>query len=64
MMNHPPLKELINKAGCRYTLVCAVSNRARQLQDLPDKLGSAKPVSLAIEELYNDEIILTKRKEN
>lgn len=62
MMNYPSLNELINKAGCRYMLVTAVATRARQLQDEPDKLGLRKPVSVAVEELYNGEILVNARK--
>lgn len=63
MMNRPPVNELVKKAGCRYMLVTAVANRARQLQDDPEKLGSNKPVSVAVDELYNDKLILTAPKE-
>ena len=49
MMNYPSLNELVQKAGCRYTLVTAVATRARQLQDHPEKLGSNKPVSMAVD---------------
>ena len=35
MMNQP-LNDLIKKAGCRYMLVTAVAQRARQLQANPD----------------------------
>ena len=38
MMNQP-LNDLIKKAGCRYMLVTAVAQRARQLQANPEKLG-------------------------
>ncbi len=56
MMNYPPLNELIEKAGCRYLLVTTVAKRARQLQDDREKLDDRKPVSAAVEELYNDEL--------
>jgi len=55
MMNLP-LNELIEKAGCRYMLVTAVAQRARQLQADPDKLGERKPVSVAVDELYHDQL--------
>jgi DNA-directed RNA polymerase omega subunit len=64
MMNYPSLNELVEKAGCRYMLVTAVANRARQLQDQPDKLGTNKPVSMAVDELYHDRLILNAPKEN
>ncbi|MEL7609870.1 MAG: DNA-directed RNA polymerase subunit omega [Bacillota bacterium] len=53
MMNHPPLNELVEKAGCRYMLVTAVAKRARQLLDDTDTLGDRKPVSVAVEEFFN-----------
>lgn len=58
MMNHPSLNELIDKAGCRYLLVTSVATRARQLQDDPEKLANRKPVSVAVEELYSDAIVV------
>lgn len=63
MMNHPSLNELIEKAGCRYLLVTSVAARARQLQDDPEKLANRKPVSVAVEELYNGSIIVNAPKE-
>ena len=62
MMNLP-LNELIKKTGCRYMLVTAVAQRARQLQSDPDKLGGRKPVSVAVDQLYHDELILEYPKE-
>ena len=44
-MNHPPVVELENIAGCRYMLVTAVAKRARQLL-----------VAKAVDELYNGEL--------
>ena len=58
MMNQP-LNELVKKTdGCRYMLVTAVAQRARQLQKEPDKLGNRKPVSVAVDELYEGELVL------
>ena len=62
MMNLP-LNELIDKAGCRYMLVTAVAQRARQLQSDPDKLDGRKPVSFAVDELYTDKLHLEYPKE-
>lgn len=58
-----PLNEMIEKAGCRYMLVTAVSTRARQLQSNPDKLGDRKPVSVAVDELLHDELTVEPPKE-
>lgn len=63
MLNRPALNELVQKAGCRYLLVTAVAKRARQLQEHPERLNGRKPVSAAVEELYNDEIIVTPPEE-
>ncbi|MBR2807522.1 MAG: DNA-directed RNA polymerase subunit omega [Oscillospiraceae bacterium] len=63
MLNRPALNELVQKAGCRYLLVTAVAKRARQLQDRPEKLNGRKPVTAAVEELYNGEIIVTAPEE-
>ena len=62
MMNLP-LDEMIDKAGCRYMLVTAVAQRARQLQTEPDKLGDRKPVSVAVEELLSDQLVVEPPKE-
>ncbi len=62
MMNLP-LNELIEKAGCRYMLVTAVAQRARQLQMDTDKLDGQKPVSVAVNQLYHDELNLEYPKE-
>ena len=62
MMNLP-LNELITKAGCRYMLVTAVAQRARQLQNDPEHLGDRKPVSVAVDELYHDELDVEPPKE-
>ena len=62
MMNLP-LNELIDKAGCRYMLVTAVAQRARQLQVDPEALGDRNPVSIAVDELYHDELMIEYPKE-
>lgn len=62
MMNRPPVMELANKAGSRYMLVTAVSNRARQLQDNPDQLEGRKAVSVAVEEVYADKLTITPKE--
>ena len=63
-MINQPLNDLIEKAGgCRYVLVTAVAKRARQLQKEPDTLNGRKPVSAAVEELFNDELVVETPKE-
>ncbi len=63
MLNRPAINDLVKKAGCRYLLLTAVAKRARQLQYHPEKLNGRKPVSAAVEELYNGEISVTAPEE-
>lgn len=59
MMNKPGVTELMAKTGCRYQLVCNVAKRARQLNEGAEplvKLTTTKPVTIAIQELYEDKI--------
>ena len=59
MMNYPPLNDIQAKVGCRYMLVTAVAKRARQLLADPEKLGDRKPVSVAVDEVFNDRLEIT-----
>lgn len=55
----PPINELIDQAGSRYSLVIAVSKRARQIieGDLPMiDTDSKKAVTIATNEFYQDKI--------
>ncbi|MBE5785448.1 MAG: DNA-directed RNA polymerase subunit omega [Clostridiales bacterium] len=54
MMNKPALNELQEKVGCRYMLVTTVAKRARQLVGNNEKLQDRNPVSVAVEELYEN----------
>lgn len=56
MMNKPAVNELQDKVGCRYMLVTTVARRARQLMENPEELGDRKPVSVAVEELFDDKL--------
>lgn len=55
-MNHPPVNELEQKAGCRYMLVTTVAKRARQILVSREKDINTKPVSSAVDELYNGQL--------
>lgn len=53
-MIYPTLKELLEKVDSKYTLVVAVSKRARQIVEGQPKLtktASNKPVTVAINEI-------------
>lgn len=56
MINNPPVNELQDKVGTRYMLVTVVAKRARQLVLDPERIGNRKPVSVAVDELYNDKL--------
>ncbi|HNU79246.1 MAG TPA: DNA-directed RNA polymerase subunit omega [Bacillota bacterium] len=58
-MIYPTLMSLLEKVDSKYTLVVAVAKRARQLVDGQPKLtnvNSNKPVTIAINELYEEKI--------
>jgi len=64
-MIYPTLMSLLEKVDSKYTLVVAVAKRARQLVDGQPKLtnvNSNKPVSIAINELYEDKITYERTK--
>ena len=56
MMNKPPLNELQEKVGTRYMLVTVVAKRARQLVSDPERIGNRKPVSVAVDELFDNHL--------
>ena len=61
MMIYPPITELVEKTGSRYTLVIATAKRARQLAQGAEPLVSVdsnKEVTQAVNEIYNDKLIL------
>lgn len=58
-MLYPSINELLTKIDNRYTLVVAVSKRARQLIDGDSKLiktKETKPVSVAVQEVFESKI--------
>ncbi len=55
-MNYPPVNELEQKIGCRYMLVTTVAKRARQILVSREKDINTKPVSSAVEELYEGKL--------
>ncbi len=63
MINKPPIDELTELAGNKYVLCCAITKRAKELNEL-QKSGEisidAKTISLAAEEFANGETQLKK----
>lgn len=65
-MIYPTLASLLEKVDSKYTLVVAVSKRARQLVDGQPKLSkvdSNKPVTIAINEIADGKILYERNKQ-
>lgn len=65
-MIYPTLKELLEKVESKYTLVVAVSKRARQIVDGQPKLTktvSNKSVTIAINEIAEGKITYVKNSD-
>jgi DNA-directed RNA polymerase subunit omega len=65
-MIYPTLKELLEKVESKYTLVVAVSKRARQLVEGQPKLTkttSNKPVTIAINEIAEGKITYVRNSD-
>lgn len=61
MMNKPPIIELEEKVGNRYLLVSVVAKRAHQLMDEYENCADNQALVEAIEEVYNDEVIVVSQ---
>jgi len=58
-MIYPSLSKLMEKVDSRYSLVVATAKRARELVEGAEPLvrcGQDKPVTIAINEIYNSSI--------
>ncbi|MBE5761167.1 MAG: DNA-directed RNA polymerase subunit omega [Clostridiales bacterium] len=54
MIIQPPIKELVNKVDCRYSLVVLASKRARELVNGDEPLidiNESKPIAIALNEI-------------
>jgi len=59
MLINPPIDKLVDKAECKYALVCLITKRSRFLLDKkPDMLEASEKsaVSYAAEEFLSDVI--------
>lgn len=59
MMIYPPITELVEKTGSRYTLVLEAAKRARQLSEGAAPLvesDSGKEVTIATDEIYENKL--------
>lgn len=65
-MIYPTLKELLEKVDGKYTLVVAVSKRARQIVEGQPKLtktASNKPVTVAINEIAEGKLTYVRNSD-
>ena len=65
-MIYPTLASLLERVDSKYTLVVAVSKRARQLVDGQPRLtkvDSNKPVTVAINEIAEGKILYERNKQ-
>jgi len=65
-MLYPPVNELIEKTGTRYSLVITTARRARQLieGEMPlVAIKSNKAISIAAAELYQDKLTIVPLEE-
>ena len=63
MMLYPPMGDLVDKTGSRYQLVNLVARRARNIASNAQETGDVleeKPVSIAIDEVYEGELSIRK----
>ncbi len=61
MLIDPPIDKLIEKVGCKYALVCLVSQRARFLEDKrADYLAQTgeNSITMASKEIYSGKVKL------
>ncbi len=59
MMIYPPIAQLVEKTGSRYTLVLEAAKRARQLSEGATPLVenvSGKEVSIATQEIFEEKL--------
>jgi len=56
----PPIDQLLDKAGCKYALVCLIAKRARFLLDKRNESmsqTSARAVSTASSEIHRGDVV-------
>lgn len=62
-MLYPSINDLLKNVDSRYTLVLLVSKRAREIVDGSRPLvdsRSSKPVSISVQEVFEDKITYTR----
>ena len=59
MMIDPPIDKLVSKVGCKYALVCVVTERAKYLLDKHNDMmenSAERAIAYAAREVYNDKV--------
>ena len=65
MIHKPPIDELANKIGSKYSLCVVASKRARQIMEQAQNQGllelpnNEKPLSIAAQEIIDGKLIAT-----
>ena len=60
MIHKPPIDELAEKLGSKYSLCVVTSKRARQIMEQASNQGTEitdKPLSVAAQEIYDGKLI-------
>lgn len=63
MITKPPIDDLVDIAKNKYILCCALSKRAKQINDLQNKneeIEREKPISFAANELVTGKVVITE----
>ncbi|MDP5273361.1 DNA-directed RNA polymerase subunit omega [Chengkuizengella axinellae] len=65
-MLYPSIDEIVDRIDSKYSLVVAVSKEARLLRDGKsvklEKVKSHKYVGMALEEIYNEHLLIIESK--
>ncbi len=63
MIHKPPIDELVEKIGSKYSLCVIASKRARQIMEVQQNQGvtevSDKPLSIAAQEICDGKLVAT-----
>lgn len=65
MIHKPPIDDLTEKIGSKYSLCVVASKRARQIMEQMQNQGASelpgkeKPLSVAAQEIYDGKLIAT-----
>lgn len=61
MISNPPIDQLTEKAGDKYSLCCVISKRAKELAQSPEAPAYFKAISFAAKEFDQGRTTIVKR---